>query len=50
MVAAVLMTGVGYTAGYLLTPQEQTTVSRTLPDTQPDVSPKTPLLEPIDEA
>jgi hypothetical protein len=50
MMAAVLMTGIGYTAGYLLSPPEPTTVSRTMPDTPPDSRPMTPRLEPIDEA
>lgn len=50
MMAAVLMAGVGYTAGYLLSPPEPTTVSRTMPDTQPDSRPMTPRFEQVDEA
>ncbi|MGE3598127.1 MAG: hypothetical protein AB7N70_21490 [Dehalococcoidia bacterium] len=50
LVAAVLVAGIGYTAGYILSPPEPTTVSRTLPDTPPDSRPMTPRIEPIDEA
>lgn len=49
--AAVLMAGAGYTAGYLLSPPEQATVSRTLPDIQPDSPlPMKPRMERLNDA
>jgi hypothetical protein len=51
VVVAVLVAGVGYTAGYLLSPPEQATVSRTLPDTQPDIpQPMSPRMERVNDA
>lgn len=50
VVAAVLVAGTGYTAGYLLSPPEQAAVSRTLPDVQPDPLPMNPRLESVNEA
>lgn len=51
VVAAALMAGAGYTAGYLLSPPEQATVSRTLPDTQPDIpQPMSPRMERVNDA
>ena len=41
--AALLMLGIGYTAGYLLAPPERPAISRTLPQTPSDIpQPLTP--------